>query len=114
MSEISKNQFYHLTLADIAIVAAIDANGSQVLPDDRKEYVPGSIRDHWMARTPDSLWRRRILAMSNAGVASLQQTPAEQLSVSAERAGVPLNDETAKRIADFFAMKRDALLLYNH
>jgi hypothetical protein len=113
VSEQSKNQIYHLILADIAMVAAIDANGSQVIPADREDYAPGSIRDHWMARMPDSLWRRRVFAMSNAGIASLQNLPVDRLIATAERLGVPFTDETAKGIADYFAMKREALLLYN-
>jgi hypothetical protein len=113
MSELSKNQIYHLILADIAMVAAIDANGSEVLPDDRKDYAPGSIRDHWMARMPDSQWRRRVLAMSNAGIASLQNLPVDRLIATAERLGVPFKPETAHALADHFAMRREALLLYN-
>jgi len=113
MSELSKNQIYHLILSDIAMVAAIDANGSQVFSEDRKDYAPGAIRDRWIERTPDSLWRRRVLAMANAGVASLQQMPADRLITTAERLSVPFNDETAKGIAEYFFMKREALLLYN-
>jgi hypothetical protein len=113
MSELSKNQIYHLVLADIAIVAAIDANGSQVLPEDRKDYAPGSIRDHWLARTPESLQKRRVLSMANAGVASLQMMPAERLVAAADRMGVPFEDGTAKNIADYFVMKREAILQYN-
>ncbi len=113
MSELSKNQIYHLILADIAMVAAIDANGSQILSEDRKEYTPGSIRDHWMARTPDGLWRRRVLAMSNAGIASLQNLPVDRLIATAKRLGVPFAEKTAQGLADHFAMKREAVLLYN-
>jgi hypothetical protein len=113
LNELSKNQIYHLILADIAVVAAINANGSEVLPDDRKEYSPGSIRDHWMARTPDNLWRRRVLAMSNAGIASLQNLPVDRLIATAQRLGVPFKDETAQAIADHFSIRREALLLYN-
>ena len=113
MSELSKNQLYNLILADIAMVAAIDANGSQVLADDRKGYAPGSIRDRWMARTPDSLWRRRVFAMSNAGIASLQSMPVDRLIATAERLGVPFDGETAQGLANYFERKRQALLLYN-
>jgi hypothetical protein len=113
MSELSKNQIYHLILSDIAMVAAVEANGSQVFPDDRKEYAPGSIRDRWIERTPDSLWRRRVLATANAAVASLQQMTADRVIATAERLRVPFNDETAEGIVEYFAMKREALLLYN-
>jgi hypothetical protein len=113
MSELSKNQIYHLILADIAMVAAIDSHGSQVLAADRKEYAPGSIRDHWIARTPDSLSKRRVLAMANAAVASLQQMTAEGLIATAGRMGVPFEKDTAQGIAEFFAQRRDAILQYN-
>lgn len=113
MSELSKNQIYHLILADIAMVAAIGSNGSQVLPEDREDYAPGSIRDHWMARTPESLRKRSVLAMANAGIASLQHLPFERLIATAERMGVPFEDGVAEALADFFTMKRDAMLMYN-
>jgi hypothetical protein len=113
MSELSKNQIYHLILADIAMVAAVGANGSRVLPEDREDYAPGSIRDRWIARTPDSTWKRSILAMANAGVASLQQMSAESLIMTAERMGVEFEDGMGKGIAEFFTNKRDAVLLYN-
>jgi hypothetical protein len=113
MSELSKNQIYHLILADIAMVAAIGSNGSQVLVEDRANYAPGSIRDHWMARTPESQMKRSILAMANAAVASLKQMPADRLLATAERMGVPFEDGMGQGIEDFFNMKRDAVLMYN-
>lgn len=114
MSDLSKNQVYHLILADIAMVASVGANGGQLLAADREGYAPGTIRDHWMARTPESIGKRRMMAMVNAGIASLQQMTPERLIATAVRMDVPLDKQTAKTLVECFATRRDALLLYNH
>jgi len=113
MTELSNNQRYHLILADIAMVAAIGSNGGEVTADDRHMYSPGSIRDRWLARTPESTKRRSIIAMANAAISSLKLMPQDKLAATAMKYGIPFEAETAGDIADHFDMKREAVLLYN-
>ena len=113
MSELSPNQRYHLILADISMVASITSSGGEVTHADREDYSPGSIRDRWLARTPDSMQRRSILALANAAMASLKLMPEEQLAAAANKYGIPFAAETAENISTHFDQKREAVLLYN-
>jgi hypothetical protein len=113
MSEPSTAQRYQLILADIAMAAAIQTLGGAVGEEDRADYMPGVLRDRWLARHPDGALRRRVAAMANAGVASLQQLPPERLRDMATRFGVPLDSGLAAAMAEHFDAKREAWLQYN-
>jgi hypothetical protein len=113
MSEPSTAQRYQLILADIAMAAAIQTCGDAVEAGDSADYAPGAVRDRWLARRPEGALRKRVMAMANAGVASLQQLPPERLQDMAMRFGVPLDAELAATMAEHFAAKRDAWLRYN-
>ncbi len=114
MGELSAKEQYFLILADIAMAAAIKTyDGDYRIAADGENYVPGSIRDAWLERTADSGLRRRVVAMANAGSASLQALPAPQLAATAEAHGVPLAAGMAERMAQYFDSKRNAVLTYN-
>lgn len=110
MAEMTENQTYNLLLADIAMAAAILTAGSTFSPP--ADYVPGAIRDTWLAEATDEVLMRRVLALANAGLASLQGVDADQLLLAAQKYGVPIDTTLADRIADFFTAKRQALLRY--
>ena len=93
MSELSTAQRYQLILADIAMAAAIQSSGGALEEADWVDYAPGALRDRWLQRNPDGPLSRRVTAMANAGVASLQQSPPERLRTMAERFGVPIDGE---------------------
>lgn len=114
MSEqtISQNQRFHLILADIAMAAAIGSLGGSLTDADRAGYVPGALRDRWLARTPDGPQRRRVTAMANAGVGALTAMPADRLVATAARFGLAIERQDAERMAEHFDAKREALLQY--
>jgi hypothetical protein len=110
MAEMTENQFFHLLLADIAMAAAIMTVGSAFAV--QADYVPGAIRDSWLAAATDDVLKRRVLSLANAGVASLQGVDAAQLLRAAETYGVPVDAALADRISAHFADKRQAILRY--
>ncbi len=110
MAEMTDNQFYNLLLADIAMAAAIQtAGGKFVAPET---YAPGVIRDTWLGENTDEVLQRRVLALANAGVASLTGVDGPQLSRAAEKYGVPVGGELGEKISQYFESKRQALLRY--
>jgi hypothetical protein len=114
MSELGAKEQYFLILADIAIAAAIKTHDSgYVFPGDGADYVPGSLRNGWLASAGDTALRKRVMAMVSAGVASLQGMTEEQLAAAAEKYGVTLSGGMAKRVAKYFHAKRNAVLSYN-
>jgi len=110
MAELTENQMFNLLLAEFAMAAAISTAGSSFTTP--VEYAPGAIRDTWLADVVDDVLKRRVLSLANAGLASLQGVDADQLLRAAQCYGVPVDDALAKRIAEFFTDKREALLRY--
>ena len=77
MDNLTDNQRYHLILADIAMAAAIRTyDPGYVIAFGDGGYGPADVRDRWLAGPPDDGLRRRVTALANAGVASLQGQPA--------------------------------------
>ena len=113
MTELTTAQRYQFILADIAMAAAIATLDVAVEPHDLGGAAPGALRDRWLARHPDGALRRRVTAMANAGVGSLQQLSPERLEETAKRFGAPIDAETAAAIAEHFAARREAWLEYN-
>lgn len=112
-SPFSAKQEYHLIVADIALAAAIatwDATGA-LWPGGA--YTPGCIYKAWQACTMDEGLRKRVMAMATAGASALQRLPGERLTATAAMFGIPLNEETAERIAEYFTGKREMVLVYN-
>jgi hypothetical protein len=112
MAEMSENQKFHLLLADIAMAAAIKTSGSTFTAPPAGFYEPGVIRDHWLATASDAEMKRKVLALANAGVASLQGVDPDQLAKAAEKYGIPIDDALAGRIALHFNDKREAVIRY--
>ncbi|BDV40884.1 hypothetical protein [Methylocystis bryophila] len=110
MADMTENQMFNLLLADISMAAAISTAGSSFSAP--ANYAPGAIRDTWLADVSDEVLKRRVLALANAGLASLQGVDAEQLLRAAKRYGVPVDAALADRIVEFFTDKRQALLRY--
>ena len=110
MAELTNQQFFNLLLADIAMAAAIrTVDGDFVAPED---YQPGKIRTEWIAAHSDEALQRRVFALANAGLGSLQGVDDEQLTRAADKYGVPIDAALAENISQFFAGKRQALLRY--
>ncbi|MCW2284534.1 hypothetical protein M2323_002421 [Rhodoblastus acidophilus] len=108
--ELTNQQFFNLLLADIAMAGAIQAvQGAFVAPDD---YEPGKIRTEWIATHSDQVLQRRVFALANAGLASLQGVDDEQLVRVADKYGVPIDAGLAEKITQFFADKRQAVIRY--
>ena len=112
MAEMSENQRFHLLLADIAMVAAIKTVGSTFSAPAEGAYEPGVIRDVWLAEVSDAELKRKVMALANAGVASLQGVDPDQLTRAAEKYGIPINGALADRIAVHFTDKREAIIRY--
>ncbi len=112
MAEMSENQKFHLLLADIAMAAAIKTSGSSFSPPPAGAYQPGVIRDEWLAAVTDGELKRKVLALANAGVASLQGVDPDQLARAAEKYGIPIDGILADRIAVHFTDKREAIIRY--
>lgn len=111
MSELSENQIFHLLLADIAMAAAIQTMGAEFSAPEG-EYKPGAIRDQYLATAKEDSARKKVLAMANAGVASLQGVDPDQLTRAAEKYGVPIDAALADRIAVHFSDKREGIIRY--
>ena len=110
MAELTENQVFHLLLADIAMAAAITTAGSSF--ETPVNYRPGAIRDAWLANVGNDVLKRRVLAMANAGVASLQGVAPDQLARAAEKFRIPIDEALADRIAEHFEGKRQAIIRY--
>lgn len=105
---------YQNILVDIALVAAAQANDSTAAwstPDGK--YVPGCVRVQWLEQNSDAALKQRVTALASASASSLAKVNAEQLSVLAQRYGVPLSAELAEEIAGYFDNRREAVLTYN-
>lgn len=103
---------YHLILADIALAAAMaTCEGGAARAGEA--YTPGCIYKAWLARTMDEALRKRVMAMATAGATALQRLSGERLTATAAGFGIPLDEETAARIAEYFTGKREAVLVYN-
>lgn len=110
MTELTDNQRFHLFLADIAMAAAIRSCGSAFSLDGG--YVPGAVRDGWLAATDDEGLKKRVIALANAGAAALQGVAPEQIEKAATAYGIPLDGALAQEIAGHFTAKREAVLRY--
>ena len=111
MDAMTNNQRFHLILADVAMAMAISTlDGGKPLCEG--EYVPGAIRDSWLARVTDRLLRQRVTALANAGLGSLQGLGGEDLVEKARRFGIPLSDDLAAEIGAHFAAQRERVLTY--
>ncbi|MFG1478764.1 hypothetical protein V5F53_08845 [Xanthobacter sp. V4C-4] len=110
MSELTESQRFHLLLADIAMAAAIRGCGSSF--EIAGDYAPGLLRDGWLAATGDEGLKKRVMALANAGCASLQGVPPEQIAKAAAAYGIPLDAALADAIAGHFTAKREAVLRY--
>ncbi|HVI50178.1 MAG TPA: hypothetical protein VM661_03105 [Candidatus Sulfotelmatobacter sp.] len=113
MTELTRNQIYHLILADIAMSMAVQtlkAEPATQAPENG--YQPGTIRDGWLERADDKHTRQRVIALANAGLASLSTLDASALLDKAQRFGVPIDTATADEIAQHFVDKRNAVLTY--
>lgn len=108
----TKNQQFHLILADIAMAMAIGTLDAGYRGEG-DGYRPGAIRDGWLAQAADKALTRRVTALANAGLASLSLLPAQALLDQATRFGVPMDAALARKIADHFTNKREAVLVYN-
>ena len=114
MSELSAKDRYVLIVADIAMAAAIKTHDSgYVFAADGVDYMPGSLRERWLAGTGDNALRKRVTAMASAAAASLQQRSGEQLAAAAGKYGIPLAGEMAQRMSEYFEARRNAVLTYN-
>jgi len=113
MTELSRNQVYHLILADIAMAMAVQTLKVQPSTEaPASGYLPGTIRDGWLERADDKLTRQRVIALANAGLASLSGLDGSALRDKAQRFGVPMEQDTAEEIAQHFVDKRNAVLTY--
>jgi len=110
--ELTKAQQYHLILGDIAMAMSIKTLDVhyQIEADG---YLPGALRDRWLAGGADKELIRRVTALANAGLASLTRMDAEVLLDKANRFGVPLDATVAGDIVEHYQNKRDAVLVYN-
>lgn len=113
MNEPTTNQTYHLILADIAMIAVVRSlAGEDRAPVVSDPYVPGNPRDAWLAAETDRLLTLRVKAAANAGLGALLAAPAAIILKAANETGVPMTEERADEIAEFFQNKRDAVLRY--
>lgn len=113
MAELTKNQEYHLLLADIAMAMAISTyDPDNLVSYAEGDYAPGALRDAWLAGNTDRLLRQKVTALASAGLASLQTRDAAGLLEKAGGFGVPLPAAVADDIVQHFADKRAAVLTY--
>jgi hypothetical protein len=111
MSELTRNQLFHLILSDIAMAMAVKTLNAGDIDGD-KDYAPGAMRDGWLAKIEDKLLKQRVIALANAGMGSLISLDGPGLLDKAQRFGVPMDDDLAGQIAQHFTDKRDAVLTY--
>jgi len=114
MSVLAAKEQHLLILADIAMAAAIGAHDAGFCLDTGGEaYVPGSLRERWLAGTGDPAIRSRVVAMASAAAGPLQGMSADRLVATAGKYGIALDPATAQGMADYFEAKRNAVLSYN-
>jgi hypothetical protein len=107
----TNNQRFHLILADVAMAMAITTlDGGKPVCDG--DYVPGAVRDGWLARVTDAMLRQRVTALASAGLGSLQSVSGEELVEKARRFGIPLQAELADEICSHFAAQRERIMTY--
>jgi len=109
----TRNQTFHLILADIAMAMAVATVTGEALVQEAA-YVPGRPRDLWLDRAVAGPLRQRVLALASAGLAALQSLEAEALIEQARRYGVPLSDDLAAEICTHFVDRRNRVLTYRH
>lgn len=112
MSEPTRNQLFHMILADIAMSMAVKTLNAGELQTSRETYRPGVIRDLWLESALDKHMRQRVLSLANAGMGSLTGLDSTALLDQANRFGVPMDTALAAEIAQHFSDKRDAVLTY--
>lgn len=114
MAEPTTNQYFHLLLGDIAMSMAIKTYDRDYrLPTgSQQDYVPGSLRDAWLLQVQDKELRRRVCALANAGVSSLQGLEPDSLTAKAIDHGIPIGPALAGQIAAHFEHRRTAVLTY--
>jgi hypothetical protein len=114
MTEPTANQYFHMLLGDIAMCMAIKTYDKdyrlQAGPADA--YVPGSLRDAWLEQVQDKELRRRVCALANAGVSSLQGLAPEILVTKGVAYGVPIGPALAEQIVDHFEGRRTAVMTF--
>lgn len=114
MDAATKNQQFHLILADIATAMAIRVHDAQAaIGQQADRYEPGAIRDAWFKQPKDRLLVQRVKALANAGIASLVNLEGPDLVEKAKAFGVPLTSALAEEIAAHFVARRNAVLTYN-
>jgi len=113
MAEPTDNQYFHLLLGDIAMSMAIQTyDRSYQIETTGEDYCPGSVRDKWLAQVQDAELKRRVNALANAGVGSLQGLEPEPLMAKASRYGIAIGSVLAEKITAHFENKRMAVLTY--
>ena len=114
MSGLEARAQYALILGDIALAAAISAHYTGFcFGTGSEDYVPGSLRERWLAGTVDAAIRSRVAAMASAAAGSLQAMSGAQLAAAAGKYGIALDSATAQGMAEYFEAKRNAVLSYN-
>lgn len=113
MTAPTTNQYFHLLLGDIAMAAGISTYDPEYsIAEPLTGYVPGQVRDVWLAQVSDDALRQRVLGLANASMGSLQRMEQEPLTATAARYGIPIDAALAGEIAEHFENKRNAVLRY--
>ncbi len=114
MDKMTRNQEFHLILADIAMAMSVQTlDPAYRTGVDAVSYLPGAIRDDWLMRAADKALGQRVTALAKAGIASLSHLTGAALLAKAERFGVPLDAALAEDIATHFEAQRVAVLTYS-
>ncbi len=113
MSVLEAKAHYALILGDIATAAAIAVHDAGFRFDIGEAYVPGAIRERWLAGSGDEGIKTRVAGMATAAASSLQAMSGSQLIAAAGKYGIALDAASAQGMADFFEAKRNAVLTYN-
>ncbi len=113
LQSLSKSQKYQLVLEDVALAAAIVAYDEGARAPEATPYVPGRVREDWLARTADPELRRRVLALASAAAGSLQWLPGPDLAAAAEKYGLKIPASLAEEIAEHFNARRSAVMTYD-
>ncbi|TCT24253.1 hypothetical protein [Thiobaca trueperi] len=113
MTHLTNNQYFHLLLGDIAMAMAIATYDQDYVVAERlTDYVPGRLRDDWLAQVTAADLRQRVVGLANAAMGSLQRLEQEELSAAATRYGIPIEAALAQEVADHFERRRNAVLRY--
>ena len=107
-------QHYQLLLADVAMAMAISTCDRDYAVAERlADYVPGRLRDGWLAQIEDARLRLRVVGLANAGMGSLQRLEPRKLCAAAARYGIPIDAALARSIAAHFEAQRNTVRRYN-